>query len=157
MYTSRDSLFDTLYNDEYVSPMNSEVPDVASNVPEVVYPANSPLNSSSNAGCAYVPRPPDPAIGGMPGMTNALGWTTGLRNSRAFRALFGGQVLKVPSMGAHPIQGPVGYSTRTDRLIYGVNALTGNDIPSNQSVADQFAGNDAAAIAAVTAGNPNYG
>jgi hypothetical protein len=116
-FTSRDSLFDTLYEGETESPMNSEVPDVASNVPELVIAANSPLNSSSNAGCAYVPRPPDPAVGGLPGMTHALGWTTGLRLSRSFRQLFGGQTLKMPSMGVHPIQGPVGYSTRSDRLV----------------------------------------
>lgn len=156
-YTSRDSLFDTLYEGEYVSPMNNEVPDVAGNVPEIVTPANSPLNSSSDAGCAFVPRPPDPAVGGLPGMTRAIAWTTGLRNSRAFRQAFGGQTLKMPNMGVHPIQGPVGYSNASDRLVYGVNALTATDIPSNESVAEQFAQNNAAALALVTRGNPNYG
>lgn len=155
-YTTRDSLFDTLYQDEYVSPMNSEIPDVAGAVPEIVTAANSPLNSSSDAGCAFVPRPPDPAVGGKPGMTHALGSTTGIRNSRAFRQLFTGLTLKVPSMGVHPIQGPVGYSNRTNNLVYGINALSGNDIPSNNSVAQQFAIPDGNAIALVTKGNPNY-
>lgn len=155
-YTSREALFDTLYEGETVSPMNSEIPSVGGAVPEIATQAKSPLDSSSNAGCAFVPRPPDPAVGGQPGMTHALGWTTGLRISRAFRGLFGGQTLVMPSMGVHPIQGPVGYSTRTDRLVYGVHALTGNDVPTNQSVAEQYAANEQEAIALATAGNPNY-
>lgn len=156
-YTSRDSLFDTLYEGEYQSPMNSEIPEVAGAVPEVVTNGKSPLDSSSDAGCAYVPRPPDPATGGKPGMTDALGWTTGIRNNRAFRQAFGGQTLVVTAMGAHPIQGPVGYSTRTDRLVYGVRALSGEDIPSSASVGEEYATLDGAALAAATGGNPNYG
>lgn len=149
-------LFDTLYTDAYLSPENSDVPDVAGAVPEIACHRRSPLDSSSDAGVAFVPRPPDPAVGGQPGMTHGLGWSTGIRNGRAFRQHFTGQTLVMPSMGVHPVQGPVGYSTRTDRLSYGVAALNGPDIPSNASVAQQYASDQDTSIHAVTDGNPNY-
>lgn len=151
--------YDALYaaNDEDYSPESAGYVDAAQAVPEIATQQESPLGSSQTTVAAYVPRPPDPAIGGMPGICYPLGYSTGIRNSRAFRQAFDGRTLVVAPMGVHPVQGPVGYSTRTDRLTYNVRALSGDNMRSNQSVSDMFASPDSSNIAAATMGNPNYG
>lgn len=153
------TLFDTLYdnNGEDYSPGSEFVPDVAQAVPVIATHGVSPFQSANPIPAAFVPRPPDPAVGGQGGSMGVLGWSTGRRNGRAFRQRFGGQTLVVPAMGVHPIQGPVGFSTRTDRLTYKVDALTGDDIPTDESVGSQYADPNQSALVAATRGNPNYG
>jgi len=83
-------------------------------------------------------RPPDPAVGGQPGVGRQLGWSTGLQSSRAMRQRFSGRVLAVPTMGVHPAYGPVGFSTRTQRLANGVAALNTDYTPTSDHVAQSF-------------------
>lgn len=150
--------YDSLYSvmGEDYSPESDGYVDAAQAVPEIASHAQSPMTTSNLLPAAYVPRPPDPAIGGKPGISRALGWSTGLRNSRAFRQAFDGRTLVVSSMGAHPIEGPVGYSTRSDRLFYGAQALRGDNMSDNTKVAKNLSDPDASAIATATSGNPNY-
>lgn len=151
--------YDALYavNDEDYSPESGGYVDAAQAMPEISNQQQNPLSSPSVLPAGFVPRPPDPAVGGKAGLTKAIGWSTGLRLSRAFRQAFDGRTLVVQNMGAHPIQGPVGYSNRTDRLTYNVRALQGDNMSSNMSVADMYADPNAGAIALATLGNPNYG
>lgn len=151
---------DVLYDihDADWSPSISGFVDTAQAVPEVACNTDqSPLASYSKIDAAFVPRPPDPAVEGKPGITRFLSWTTGLRNTRAFRQAFDGRTLRVANMGPHPIQGPVGYSTRSDRLFYGVQNLRGNGTPTSATVAKDMGSPDGSSIVAATAGNPNYG
>lgn len=86
-----------------------------------------------------VPKPPNPAVGGMMGQSRVLGWTTGLREPRAYRQQFTGRTLVVPSMGAHPNIGPVGRdAARNQRLANGVAALSANYSQDNASVANML-------------------
>lgn len=152
-------MYDALYENDSAgySPDGSTVyVDAGGAVPPVATSARSPLDHSNPIPAAVVPDPPDPALGGKPGMTHALGWSTGMRNSRAFRQAFDGRTLVVPNMGVHPIQGPVGYSSRSDRLVYGVEALQGSKTPDDSQVSQHFADPNAVAISAVTGRNPNY-
>lgn len=100
--------------------------------------ANSPdrIGGSPERGSAL--RPPDPAVGGETTQRNQLGWSTGLRDSRAFRQRFTGATLVVRNMGAHPAVGPVGFSTRSQRLANGVQALSTDFMPSADQVAASF-------------------
>lgn len=150
--------YDSLYSvmGEDYSPEGEGYIDAAQAVPEIASHAQSPMTTSNLLPAAVVPQPPDPAIGGKPGISHALGWSTGLRNSRAFRQAFDGRTLVVSTMGVHPIEGPVGYSTRSDRLFYGAQALRGDGMSDNNKVAANLSNPNAAAIALATAGNPNY-
>lgn len=151
--------YDTLYSirGEDYSPEGYGYVDAAQAVPEVASHAQSPMVSASPVlDAAVVPKPPNPAVGGLPGLSHALGWSTGLRNSRAFRQAFDGRTLVVSTMGVHPIEGPVGYSTRQDRLFYGAQALRGDGMSDNMRVAKGVSSLDPSAIALATAGNPNY-
>lgn len=153
------TILDDLYErtgEDYSPVETDDMPDVAGAVIERASQGKSPFDSSNPIPAAFVPRNPDPALGGMPGSTNVLGRTTGIRLSRAFRQRFGGQTLVVPAMGAHPIQGPVGYSTRTDRLVYGVAALNGPDIPTDDSVGLSVVAMTGQSLADATRGNANY-
>lgn len=96
--------------------------------------ADDPTASTSGAPNITVPRPPDPTVGGAPGLGNALGWTTGLLPSRTHRMPFTGQVVVVAPMGVHPVAGPVGFSNRQGRLANGVNALVEQWLPSQQQI-----------------------
>lgn len=91
----------------------------------------------------YAPRgasllPPDPSYGGQPTQRDQLGWTTGLRFARSLTQRLTGATLVVPSMGANPAVGPVGYSTRSQRLANGVAALSTDYLPSMQQIAESF-------------------
>lgn len=108
--------------------------------PSCVYQQDSPLAHTSNAPVVSVPRPPNPSTGGEPGRSNLIGYTTGLLPSRTYRQRLDGATLVVPSMGAHPATGPVGFSSRTDRLATGVNALVDQWLPSQQDINESFVG-----------------
>lgn len=114
---------------------NPMLPDQRATVGE---PANSGdlVNASAVHGSSLLP--PDPAVGGQATQRDQLGWTTGLRNSRAFRGLFTGATLVVPNMGVHPAVGPVGYSTRSQRLANGIQALSTDYLPSTEAIAESF-------------------
>src|SRR6185437_11130655 len=87
--------------------------------------------------------PPSPSYGGQPGRANQLGWTSGLRKDRWGRQNFQGQTLVRPSMGAHPPVGPVGFSTRSQRLANGVNDLYAVYLPPTSVIAQSFVTPDA--------------
>ena len=157
--TEWDTSYDDTYNcmTEDYSPVMGGYMDVAGAVPPNANHRESPTDSSrGGVASGFVPRPPDPAIGGLPGISHGLGWSTGLRNSRAFRQAFDGRTLVVPTMGVHPIQGPVGYSTRSDRLSYGIAALSSDGMPTNEQVGKVFSADNAVGIAGAVVGNPNY-
>lgn len=82
--------------------------------------------------------PPSPSYGGQTGRTNQLGWTQGLRSYRHIRQYFTGATMVVPSMGAHPAVGPVGFTTRSQRLANGVNDLYSNYLPPPSVIAQSF-------------------
>lgn len=94
--------------------------------------------TSAGIDAAVIPRPPLPSVGGMPGRSRGLGWSTGLRLSRAFRQRFSGRTLVVPNQGPHPIEGPVGFSSRTSRLSDRVDALYTDYTPDPKEVAAMF-------------------
>jgi hypothetical protein len=114
---------------------NPLLPDNRATVGE---PANSPelVGGPVERGSSLLP--PDPTVGGQTTQRDQLGWTTGLRLSRAFRQRFTGATLVVPNMGAHPAVGPVGYSTRSQRLANGVQALSTDFLPSTEAIAASF-------------------
>lgn len=126
--------------------------------PEVARQAVSP-QSAGVLDAAFVPRPPDPALGGKPGPGHRLGWTNGLRTSRSFRRRFGDDSMVIDVQNeVHPVEGPVGYSTRGDRLVYGADLLANGDgAPTNAQVAESFTTDYAAAVVAAQGVNPNYG
>lgn len=151
--------YDSTYveSDAEYSPMTAGYIDIAESVPPDSNQRENPtLSTRDGLATAFVPRPPDPSVGGMPGISNGLGWSTGIRNSRAFRQAFDGRTLVVPNMGAHPIQGPVGFSAQSDRLAYGIAALSSDGMPTNAQVGKVFSSDNANAISGVTGGNPNY-
>lgn len=154
-----DGFFDPLYavNDEDYSPEVDGYIDAAQAVPVVQVHRQSPFNDTQPTLAPVVPAPPSPSVGGEPGNSLGVGWSTGIRNSRAFRQPFDGRTLVVPNMGAHPVSGPVGFSTRTDRLVYNARATESDNMVDNKTVTEEFANPNVAAIAYATAGNPNYG
>lgn len=85
--------------------------------------------------------PPVPSIGGEPGVPSQLGWTDGFRKvlGKLHRPLRGAVVTVAP-MGVHPNVGPVGYSTRADRLRARYRALTTDYTPNGADVARTFVG-----------------
>lgn len=143
-------------NTEDYSPALDGYIDAAGAVPPVALHEGSPFDNTQPVIVPVVVAPPDPSYGGQAGTSKPLGWSTGIRSSRAFRQPFDGRTLRVPSMGVHPAEGPVGYSTRSDRLVYAARALQSDGMPDNATVAAEFADPNTAAIAAVTGGNPNY-
>lgn len=98
----------------------------------------NPQSSTSDVPTAYVPRPPDPSVGGMHGLSRKFGWSTGLRPSRTLRQLFSGKTLIVPTMGVHPVEGPVGFSSWMDRRDLGVEALYNEWLPSQRQIQQSF-------------------
>lgn len=106
-------------------------------LPATVNHRPNPLDTSTNF-VPHVPRPPDPATGGAPGLNQGFGWSTGLRQPRSMRTLFGGATLVRPTMGVHPADGPVGFSTRTDRLEAGVAALYDQWLPTQRTIQESF-------------------
>ena len=88
-----------------------------------------------------VPAPPSPSVGGVVGAGHQLGWSTGLREPRAFRQSLRGQTLVVPQVKMHGAYGPVGQSSRQQRLANGVNDLySGDRLPSSSAIAASFVG-----------------
>ena len=139
--------------------LNGNLMTVAGNLkPEY---ANQPVSPQSEGvlDAGFVPRPPDPALGGKAGPGHRLGWTTGLRTSRAFRRRFGDDSMVIDVQNqVHPVEGPVGYSTRGDRLVYGADLLANGDgAPTNAQVAESFTTDYAASVLAAQGVNPNYG
>lgn len=102
------------------------------------YQMDSPEKSTQGTPDVRVPRPPLPSMGGEPGRSQPLGYSTGLLPSKTFRQPFRGAVLVRPTMGANPVGGPVGRSSRQDRLQAGVKALTDVYLPSTDQVRQMF-------------------
>lgn len=111
------------------------LPDKVQTVGET---ANSPDRLPDDAPRGVSLLPPDPSVGGESTQRDQLGWTTGLRRARSLHQKFSGATLVVPTMGVHPAYGPVGYSTRSQRLANGVNALTTDFLPSQEAIAQSF-------------------
>lgn len=107
-------------------------------IAETVANHQQPPTASAGIEAAVVPPVPSPSVGGMPGRSHALGWSTGLRFARHLHARFTGRTLVVPNMGAHPAEGPVGFSTRLDRLSAGTQALYTDYVPDPKEVAAMF-------------------
>lgn len=84
--------------------------------------------------------PPKPDVGGEAGRVQQLGWTYGILHDRSMHKALSGMTLVRPSMGAHPAYGPVGYSTRSQRLANGVEALFTDYTPDAQTVARRMVG-----------------
>lgn len=107
---------------------------------ETANQGEDPNTSTSQAPGAYLPRPPRPDIHGEPGLTQAFGWSTGILPSRARRMRLQGETLVVPNMTAraHPAVGPVGFSTRQQRLDTRTAALVEQWLPSQQTINQQF-------------------
>lgn len=123
--------------------------------------ANQPTNPQASGfnPSAFVPRPPDPATGGEPGPGKRLGWSTGLRTSRSFRRRFDDESIVIETYNkVHPVEGPVGFSSRTDRLVYGAEVvLNGTGAPTNAQVTAMYADPDfAAQVVAAQGSNPTY-
>lgn len=91
-------------------------------------------------GVPVVPKPPDPAVGGLPGASKPFGWSTGLSDPLRFRQRFTGKTLVLPQVKMHGAYGPVGQSARQQRLENGVAALNAEYTPDSATVAAQFVG-----------------
>lgn len=128
--TENNSPSQTFAYSEYgISPIidreitHQQAPNVSAGIPDV-----------------KIPRPPDPTVGGEPGRSHALGWTRGLNPFRFMHQRFTGRTLVVPSMGVHPQEGPVGFSSRLDRLADRRAALESDYTPTPEQVARIFTG-----------------
>lgn len=102
--------------------------------------AQTQKQSPLGAGVPVAPsglRLPDPSIGGHAGPEGQLGWSEGFGAARMAHS-FRGQALEVAPMGAHPVEGHVGLSTRSQRLKTGVSALYQNLTPSDEDVAREY-------------------
>lgn len=84
--------------------------------------------------------PPEPSYGGQPGVVRQLGWSTGFRRLGKLHNRMTGRTLVVPNMGAHPAVGPVGFSTRSQRLRNKVEALRTDYTPTAAQVQQSFVG-----------------
>ena len=82
-------------------------------------------------------RLPDPSVGGTAGPESQLGWSEGFGSARMANS-FRGQAIEVAPLGAHPVDGHVGLSTRSQRLRSGVSALYTNLTPSDEDVAREY-------------------
>lgn len=134
-----------------VTPTGNAHPVVAN---QPVSPQDTGFNPS-----AHVPKPPDPAFGGRPGPGKRLGWSTGLRTSRAFRRRFNDESLHIETFNkVHPVEGPVGFSNRTNTLVYGSKVvLDGTGAPTNEQVTAMYSDpNFAAQVVAAQGTNPAY-
>lgn len=107
-------------------------------LPAIATQADDPNLTTSDAPVIRIPRPPAPDVGGEPGISRGLGWSTGILPSRARRMKFQGETLVVPTMGVHPAVGPVGFSNRQQRLDNGVAGLINQWLPSQQEINEQF-------------------
>lgn len=87
---------------------------------------------------AFALMPPSPSVGGAVGVPTQLGWSNGLSRDRNRHQPLKGQTLVVPTMGAHPPVGPVGFSTRSQRAANGVAALGTDYTPTAAEVARSF-------------------
>lgn len=123
------------YSPVYAPEGNPLVPDAADYTGE---PANSPNLLTDRAPRGPSLMPPDPSVGGETTQADQLGWSTGLRFARSLHQRFTGATMVVPNMGAHPAVGPVGYSTRSQRLANGVAALSTDYLPSSEAIAASF-------------------
>lgn len=83
---------------------------------------------------------PNPSEGGEVGQYDRLGWSTGFGMLRR-KTAFTGRTLAVAPMGANPKTGSVGYSTRSQKLRNGVEALSNDYTPSSQEAAQEIVRN----------------
>lgn len=110
----------------------------------IATPVDTVLPSANDSGMngvvrPMVPRPPDPAIGGEPGRTVGLGYSTGLLPSRHHAQSFKGDVITV-GQPIPPIVGPVGYRDRSGKLSAAVAAQQNDYTPTSDAVAQMFTG-----------------
>lgn len=119
---------------------------------------DSPADRHGVIPAAVVPAPPSPSAGGRPGMGHRLGWSTGLRTSRSFRQRFGDDSIVIDVRNqVHPVEGPVGYSTRGDRLVTRSQyVLNGAGEPTPDQVRESFSSDYAASVVAARGMNPAY-
>jgi hypothetical protein len=87
-----------------------------------------------------VPKPPSPSVGGQVSAARPLGWSTGISDPLRWRQRFTGKTLVVPQTKVNMTGGPVGYSSRSQRLDNGVANLQTDYTPSPADVAAQFVG-----------------
>lgn len=119
---------------------------------------DSPADRAGFIPAAVVPAPPSPSAGGRPGMGGRLGWSTGLRTSRSFRQRFGNGSLVIDAQNqVHPVEGPVGYSTRGDRLVTRSQyVLNGGGEPTPDQVREMFSSDYVTAVVTARGMNPAY-
>lgn len=134
----QDGAGSTVHNPAY-----TEADDV------IVFGTRSTMRAPANAPAAPnegIPSPsgallpPDPAIGGQRRQFGALGFSDGFLKFRR-RSPFTGRVLVVPPMGVHPVEPGIGFSTRSQRLRNGVEALATDYTPASQEVAQEITRN----------------
>ena len=123
------------------SPPNSEADGVVFYSTRSTQPTPANAVSGDTSIIAQVPQPPSPSVGGEARQNGALGWSTGFGFFRRFRGGFTGRTLVVPSMGLHPADGPVGFSTRSQRLRNRVQALTNDYTPTRQEAVQEVVNN----------------
>lgn len=110
-------------------------------LPEYSHTTGDPANSGNLMGNPkgyFELMPPDPAVGGQPTQANQLGYSTGIRPYRSLAQPLTGAVLVIPALGANKPGGPVGYSTRSQRLANGIQALSTDYLPSQEAIAQSF-------------------
>lgn len=97
----------------------------------------APANDVGPLFAAVIPDLPNPAIGGETGPLGVLGFTDGFLALRR-KAAFTGRVIVRRSLGVHPASGPVGYTTRSQRLRNAVEALYSDYTPGSQEAAREI-------------------
>ncbi len=120
------------------SPINTEPDSVV--IPFTTRSQGNRANVTGPNMSAEIPQLPDPAVGGLMGPLAQLGYSTGFLSFRRMSP-FDGRTLVRRTMGVHPQDGPVGYSTRTQRLRNRVEALYNDYTPSAQAAAQEIVRN----------------
>jgi hypothetical protein len=82
---------------------------------------------------------PNPAVGGKPGRTVGLGYSTGMNPSGYYTQRFTGDTMTVASP-VIPTGGPVGMRDHAGQLAAGIHAQYSNPTPDQAAVAGMFAG-----------------
>lgn len=82
---------------------------------------------------------PNPAVGGKPGRTVGLGYSTGFNPSGYYHQRFTGDTMTVRSPQI-PTGGPNGVNDHLGKLAAGIHDQYSNPVPDEASVAGMFAG-----------------
>lgn len=82
---------------------------------------------------------PNPAVGGKPGRSVGLGYSTGANPSGYYKQRFTGDTMIV-APPAIPTGGPVGVNDHAHQLAAGIHAQYSNPTPDQAAVAGMFAG-----------------